>query len=296
MWRLSEGPHPSLVEYNVHDNIVVNAPIRWEARKDEGARALAMIRRQVVARGQQSRQQRRCISSADVVTAPAVAGSSSLSEESPAVETARRTTRAAVTTRAADAQALCPAAVVITRAVEAVLSGRTATFGRAPAAGEANAALVEGEPAVVVGGEKKEAFEAEGGEGSQAERERYREILEGLSRAKGALHRALETTTEYPCAPTAPAAVDDTTAADGSSTAQTGGDGGGVCQATAGSVTEERETSAILSPQEGNLPPVSLWRFRCSSGGTAAGEGKDVDVQQGGEGEEKGVNEVRSTS
>ncbi|CAN0224169.1 unnamed protein product [Ectocarpus sp. 12 AP-2014] len=138
-----------------------------EARKSEGVRALALIRRQVVARGRQTRQQRgsgtvtggndeaaldaagQRIAAAIAAQEVAAAGEAVAREAREGKGRSRPTNGAPERTgggkgaeaalmaatvastlpaRAADAEALCPAAEVIARAVEAILCGTTASF------------------------------------------------------------------------------------------------------------------------------------------------------------------------
>lgn len=166
-------------------------------------------------------------------------------EEAPAAETAGVPAGVAVTARAADAETLCPAAVIVARAVEAVLYGSTSAFGDggSATASEVVTPAPETVGVVGVGGEKSGGLVVEGGEGSQEERARYREILEGLGKAHAALGRAIESAAESSCAPAD--AVDDAAAA----------------------ATKGHETAAGLPADAKVLPPASQWQFRCSSGG-----------------------------
>ena len=172
-------------------------------------------------------------------------------EEASARGTAGVPARAEVTARAADAETLCPAAVIIARAVEAVLSGSTSVFGGddgSAAASEVVTPVPEGARVVGVVGEKSEGFVADGGEGSQEERDRYREILEGLGRRHAALGKAIDSAVESSWAPTA--SVDEA-AAD--------------------------EASAALKVDAKVLPPVSQWQFKCSSGGAVETEADNAE-------------------
>lgn len=167
-------------------------------------------------------------------------------EEPPAGGTAGVPTGVAVPARAADADTLCPAAVIIARAVEVVLYGSTSAFGGdggSATASEAVTPAPEGLTVEGAGGEKGDDFVVEGVEGSQEERDRYREILEELGRAHVALGKAIDSSAESSCAPAA--SVDDATAA----------------------AVKGHETAATLPVNAKVLPPVSQWQFRCSSGG-----------------------------
>lgn len=226
-----------------------NQCIRWEARKNEGARALAMIRRQVVSRGRRSRQQQKAGSSGSIsggavtgmvgqATAAAAAAREGGREETPAGGTA-------------GLPGLCPAAVIIARAVEAVLSGSTSAFGGDGGSATASEAVTpppEGLRTAGVGGEKSDDVVADGGEASQEERDRYREILEGLSRAHAALGKAVETAAESSCTPAT--GVDD--------------------------------AAAALPVDAKVFPPVSNWQFQCSSGGEV-----ETEADKDGENEEE---------
>lgn len=256
-----------------------------------------MIRRQVVARGRRTRQQWRSGSSGSsgsngssgssgaspeaieqriaAATEPVKEGE----EETTGVGTAEVVGAAAITARFADAEALCPAAEIIARAVEAVLYGSTSTFGVA-----AEGAAVAGEM-----GHVSDDIDMEGGEGSHAERDRYRDILEELGRAHGALRKALETAAGPSCVapavlsgrgePAVAAAGGASKALVSSDTGRAGGNDHG-CEVAEGFADGGGETSAPVSLEARVLPPASLWRFRCSSGGRAESEGTKRGEQE----------------
>lgn len=253
-----------------------------------------MIRRQVVARGRRIRQQWRSGSGG---AAPEAVGQRTAAvtqrakegdEETAEVGIAEVAGAAAITARFADAEALCPAAMTIARAAEAVLYGSTSAFG-GPIGGIGAPAEAEGVAVAGGVGQDSDDIDMEGGDGSQAERDRYRNISEGLGRAHDALRKALETAAGTSCA--APAVLSSgsesaVATAGGASKARasinTGAAGGNGhdCQVTE-RLTEGREgTSAALSLEARRLPPASLWRFRCSSGGWAEREGKGGGGQE----------------
>lgn len=191
-------------------------------------------------------------------------------EETPAAGTAGIPATIAVTARVADAETLCPAAVIIARAVEAVLSGSSSALGGD--GGSATASKVttpasEGVRMVGAGGEKSADFVAEGGEGSQEERDRYREILEGLGKAHVALGKAVESAAESTCAP---AATDDAATA----------------------AVEGHEPPEVLPIDERVLPSASQWQFRCSTGGTVETKVNKQEEEENEE-ENEGLQQVR---
>eukprot|EP00903_Cladosiphon_okamuranus_P015598 g14403.t1 len=252
---------------------------RWEARKNEGARALAMIRRQVVSRGRRSRQQQKSGSSGSISlrrvlnrVEPATTAAAAVKEGGEETLTGGTTgapTREAATARAADAETLCPAAVIVARAVEAVLSGSTSAFG---GDGESATACRAAKPAPeglgvdCAPGEKADDTFVDGGEGSKEERDRYRKILEGLGKAHVALGEAIESAADSSCA--CAATGDDTTAAN----------------------TKEHEMASALPVDAKELPPVSQWHFRCSWGGAVETDG---DKQEENEEENGGLKQTK---
>ncbi|CAM9798826.1 unnamed protein product [Ectocarpus sp. 4 AP-2014] len=327
---------------------------RAEARKSEGVRALALIRRQVVARGRQPRQQRSsgtvtggngeaaldaagqpiaaAIAAAQEVAAAgeAVAGEAregegrrraangvpgrtggGLGTEAEAAVSMAATVANTLPARAADAEALCPAAVVIARAVEAILCGTTASFagtdgdgggdeseGRggvsSPETAAPSSATAELVATNAAGEEKCEDVEmvADGGDGSQAERKQYRETLEGLGKALGTLRKALEAAAGHskPSLAISSASVDEAAGVDRVSRTQgpSNDQAGGSSSGGDGRNITEGGASAVGLPQLEVLPASSQWRFRCSSGGRAASEDENLDRLQ--EQEDKGDN------
>lgn len=190
-------------------------------------------------------------------------------EETPAGGTARVSTRIAISAQAADAETLCPAAVIVARAVEAVLSGSTTAFGgdsRSATASEAATPAPEGLRVVGVGGKQADDVLVDGGEGGQEATDRYREVLEGLGRAHVALDKAIESAEDSFYAPAV--IVDDTAAA----------------------TVKGHEEATALPVDARVLPPVSQWQFRCSSDGAVQAE---AEKQEENEEENEGLQQVR---
>lgn len=256
-----------------------------------------MIRRQVVARGRRTPQQWRSGSGGSSGGGEDFghgAGAAATEAGHGAKEKTRGVGTAAITARFADAEALCPAAEVIMRAVEIVLYGSTSAFG-APTTGVSTpAAAAAAEGVAVAGGmgQNDDDMDLEGGEGSQVERDRYRDILEGLGKAHGVLRNALEPSGGPSCAdpavlgggvdPAVDAASVTPKAPLSSDAGGAGGNGRGcpVAEGIADGGGAAETSAAALSPEGRVLPPASMWRFRCSAGGRAEGERKGRDEQE----------------
>lgn len=250
-----------------HKNVVL-VVTRWEARKNEGIRALAMIRRQVIARSQ-LKGGRRLDGQHDQHRCPAVPGTGR-GRDNPTTEASAITVSVPSPDKAGslaissvDADALGPPAAILLRAVEAVLTGSQTSFA--------------------IGGRGAGGGELDESEGGDAEREGFREILERLGRAHGVLQTALGSleqrsgndascdsggTTAAPSADSRVSSADNNTGLTARSQqfgdvelGTSGGCGGGDNE------TEDAGGTIPVEP-----PSASQWDFQCSPGGSAGPE------------------------